>query len=94
MLFIFKVQIIKRLITYPNIFNKGISIVHFKRLGSRHIHKEIKLQKAMNGMDRILCKTDLILIRRHTFKCNTFIDADFEAFSKSAYVPLWYSQFQ
>ena len=29
-----------------------------KRLGSRHIHKEIKLQKAMNRMDRILCKPD------------------------------------
>ena len=36
-----------------------LSIVHFKRLGSRCIHKEIKLQKAMNGMDRILCKTEL-----------------------------------
>ena len=37
------------------------NIVHFKRLGSRHIHKEIKLQKTMNRMDRIVCKTDLIL---------------------------------
>ena len=65
--------------------------VHFKHLGSRHIHKEIKLHKAMNGMDSILYKMDLILIQRHTFKCNTFSDIDFEAFSKSAYVPLWYS---
>ena len=48
----------------------------------------------MNGMDKSLCKTDLILIRRHTFMCNTFSDVDFEAFCKSAYVPLWYSQFQ
>ena len=70
------------------------AIVHFKRLGSRHIHKEIKLQKAMNGMDRVLCKTDLILIQRHSYKCDTFSNEDFEAFSKSAYVPLWYSQFQ
>ena len=70
------------------------TIVHFKRLGSQHFHKEIKLQKAMNGMDRILCKIDLILIRRHTHKCNTFSHVDFEAFSKSAYVHLWYSQFQ
>ena len=70
------------------------TIAHFKRLGSRHIHKEIKLQKALNGMDRILCKTGLILIRRHTYKCNTLSDVDFEAFSKSAYVPLWYPQFQ
>ena len=42
-------------------------------------------------MDRILCKTDLILIQRHTYKYTTFSDIDFEAFSKSAYVPLWYS---
>ena len=38
---------------------------------------------AMNGTDRILCKTDLILIQRHTFKFNTFSDVDFEAFSDS-----------
>ena len=36
----------------------------------------------------------IILIRRHTYKCNTFSDVDFEAFYKSAYVPLWYSQLQ
>ena len=48
----------------------------------------------MKGMDGILCKTNHILIRRHKYKCNTFSDVDFEAFSKSAYVPLWYSQFQ
>ena len=60
----------------------------------QHIHKEIKLQKDMNGMARILCKTDLFLITGHTYKCNTSSDVDFEAFSKSAYVPLWYSQFR
>ena len=54
--------------------------MHFKRLGSQHIHKEIKLQKPMNGRDRILCKTNLILIWRHTYKCNTFSDVDFEEF--------------
>ena len=43
-------------------------LVFFKRLGSRHVHKEIELQKAMNGMDKILGKTDLILIRRLTYK--------------------------
>ena len=58
------------------------------------MHKEIKLQQAMNGVDRILCKTDLIFIRSHIYKYNTFNDVDFEAFSKSAYVPLWHSQFQ
>ena len=66
----------------------------FQTLGSRHIHKEIKLQKAMNGVDKILCKTDLILIRRLTYKYNTFNHVDFETFSKSAYVPFWYLQFQ
>ena len=70
------------------------TLLHFKRLGIRHIHKEIKLQKAVNGMDMILCKTDLIIVRRHTYKCNTFSDVDFEAFSQSACVRLWYSQFQ
>ena len=29
-----------------------------------------------------------------TYKCNTFSDVDFEAFSKAAYVPLMYLQFQ
>ena len=70
------------------------TIVHFKWLGSPHIHQEIKLQKALNGIDRILCKTDIILIQRLTYKYHTFNHVDFEAFSKSAYAPLWYSQFQ
>ena len=73
-----------------------IIIVHFKHLSSRHIHKEIKLQKTLNGMDRIWYKTDLILIRRHTYKCNNFSDVDFGPFSKSAYEPSQFcsSQFQ
>ena len=53
-------------------------IVDFKRLGSRHIHKGIKLQKAVNGIDMILCKKDITRILRHTYKCNTFSDVDFE----------------
>ena len=42
-------------------------IVHFKRLDNRHVHKEIKFWKAINKMDQEwnLCKTNLILIRRH-----------------------------
>ena len=48
----------------------------------------------MDGMDRKLCKTDLILIQGDIYRCNTLSDADVEAFSKSAYVPLWYSQYQ
>ena len=66
----------------------------FQCVGSRHIHKEIKLLKTMKGMDRIMCETDLYLIRRHTYMCNIFSDVDSEALSMSAYVPLWYSHFQ
>ena len=40
-------------------------IVHFKSLGSRHIHEEIKLQKDVNGVVIILCKMNLIVIWRH-----------------------------
>ena len=66
-------------------------IVFSKRLGSRHrpIHKEIKEQDGMNGIDDILCKTDLNIFWRRTYKCNTFNDLHFEACFKSAYVPLW-----
>ena len=35
------------------------TIVHFKRLGSRHFHKEINLQVGMSMIDYVLCKTDL-----------------------------------
>ena len=38
---------------------KNQPIVLFKCLCSLHFHKEIKLQKAMNGIHKILCKTDL-----------------------------------
>ena len=70
------------------------SIVFFKRLGNRHINKEMKLQEGMNWIDNILCKTDLSLIRGLTYKCDTFNNIHFEAYFKSAYVRLWYSQFQ
>ena len=72
------------------------TIVLFKRLGSRsrHVHKEIKLHKVVNGMGKGLGKMGPILIRRLTYNCNTFNHVDFEAFSKSAYAHLWYSQFQ
>ena len=42
-----------------------------KRIGSIHIQKEIKLQDGMNGIDNILCKTNLHLIRRLTYRWNT-----------------------
>ena len=70
------------------------SRVFYKRLGSRYIHEEIKLQEDMDGTHCILCKTVLNLIRRLAYKCNIFNDAQFEAHFKSAYVTLWYSQFQ
>ena len=41
----------------------------------------------MNGIDFILCKTGLYLIRRLALKCNIFNNAHFEARFKSAYVP-------
>ena len=63
----------------------------FKRLSSRHIHKEIKLLEFMNGFDNILCETDLNLILRLTNKCSTFHNVHFEACLMSINVPLWYS---
>ena len=48
----------------------------------------------MSMIDYILCKKDLNLIRRLACKCNAFNYIHFEARFKSAYVPLWYSQFQ
>ena len=65
----------------PTIFLKAAyiqnrNIVFFKRLGSRHIHKE-----CMNGIDYIICKTDLSPIRRLAY--NTFNDVHFEARFKS-----------
>ena len=61
------------------------TIVFFKRLGSQHIDKEIKVQADMNGIDHILFKTDLNLIPRLRYKCNTFSDVHFKACFKYAY---------
>ena len=57
-------------------------------------YKEIKIQESMNGINYILLITDLNFIRSLAYKGNTFNDVHFEACFKSAYVPLWYSQFQ
>ena len=62
-------------------------------LCSRHIHKDIKLQKGMKGIDQILCKTDLNLILRLTYRATQSTMYLFKAFLKSACAPLWYSQF-
>ena len=54
------------------ILSKRYIIVFFKRMGSRHIQKLIRLQEGMNGIDKILCKTDLNPMQRLAYKCNTF----------------------
>ena len=36
-----------------------IAIVHFKRLGSRHIHKEIEISLCVFGFNVIICETGL-----------------------------------
>ena len=63
-----------------------IAKVFFKRLGSRHIHKEIEFQEDINGIDHIICKRDLNPIRRLIYKGYTFNDEHFGARFKSAYV--------
>ena len=67
---------VKNIITFtmslPYIIMNNHTLVFFKRLGSRHIHKEIKSQEDMNGIDYILCKADVNLIRGLPYKCNAF----------------------
>ena len=44
-----------------------IIIVNFKRLGSRHIHKEIEIPYCVFGFNEIICKTGLNIFRHlHT----------------------------
>ena len=38
---------------------KNIPISHFKRLGSRHIHKEIEISYCVFGFNEIICETGL-----------------------------------
>ena len=59
-------------------------IVFFKRLGSRHIHKEMKIQNGTKGVVNILCKTDLYsYIQRLACKYKTFNFVQFETFLSS-----------
>ena len=46
------------------------TVVHFKRLGSRHIHKEIEIPLYVFGIDEIISKTGLKPIQTLTHKCN------------------------
>ena len=55
------------------------TIVHFKRLGSRHIHKEIGIPYCVFGFNEIICKTGLKHIQSLTHKCNIIKEEHFEA---------------
>ena len=46
------------------------------------------------GIDKVLCKTDLNIIRRLTYKYNTLNDVYLATFLKSAYETLLCAQFQ
>ena len=72
----------------------GSVIVFSKSLGTRYIHKEIKLREDMNGIHSIVCKMGLNHIRRRKLKVNTFNDVhlSFGACFKSAYVSLCHSE--
>ena len=66
----------------------------FKRLGSRNIHKEMKLQKGKKVVENISCKTDLKHIQRLAYNYNIFKDVHFVTFlSPPIFAQLWYSQF-
>ena len=55
------------------------TIVHFKRLSSRHIHKEINIPYCVFGINEIICKTCLKHIQTLTHKCNITKEEHFEA---------------
>ena len=55
------------------------AIVHFKRLGSRHIHKEIEISQCVFGFIDVICKTDLKHIQTLTHNCNIINEEHFEA---------------
>ena len=55
------------------------TIVHFKRLGSRHIHKEIEIPCCVFGFNVIICRTGLKHIQALTHKCNIIKEEHFKA---------------
>ena len=65
----------KRTLLYASTSTK----VHFKRLGSRHIHKEIEIPYCVFGFNEIICKTGLKHIQTLTHKCNIMKEKHFEA---------------
>ena len=62
---------------YVKYYNIIITLVFFKHLGSRHIHKNNKIPKCMYRINRILCKTALKPIQR--LSLNIINDVHFEA---------------
>ena len=56
-----------------------VTVVHFKRLGSRHIYKEIEIPYCVFGFNGITCKTGLKHIQTLTHKCNIVKEKHFEA---------------
>ena len=70
-------------------------VMHFKRLGSRHIiHKEIEIPYCVFGFNEIIWKTGLKHIKTLIHKCNIIKEEHFEANMKSHYVFLWFTQFR
>ena len=69
-------------------------IVRFKRVGSRHIHKEIEISFCVFGFSDIICETGL--------KPNSYTYTQLQHHQrrtlwsnmKSDYVSLWYTQFR
>ena len=69
------------------------TVVHFKRLGSRHIHKEIDISQCVFGFSEIICETglkpnsDTYIQLQHGQRRTLWSNM------KSDYVSLWYTQF-
>ena len=59
--------------------DKKHTIVHFKRLVSRHIRKEIKIPYCVFGFNEIICKTGLKHIQTLTHKYNIIKEEHSEA---------------
>ena len=57
---------------------KNIPISHFKRLCSRHIHKEIEISYCVFGFNEIICETGL-KPNSDTQNCNIISEEHFEA---------------
>ena len=70
------------------------TIVHFKRLGSRHIHKEIEIYQCAFGFNEILCETGLKPNSDTYTQLQNHQRRTLWSNMKSDYVSLWYTQFR